>query len=1144
MNPFDDVVGSASTATAANPFDDLTPAANPFEDLAPASQEPLGSFRSPVPAPIRQQLQRFFRPAQTVQQVVSGSLQRDPLFRAMPTPTDLLAGPFARSLAGPRDLVQMNQQALAEGIGGLASIPVDPTMPLLLATGGIANVPLRIAAASALGAAPELIQDTPNLIRAAAFGGLQAGLAKPKTLAREQPAPRAPSRGFAPESVFVEPPRVTAEEAATAAREGFGTFQRPPAPPAARPRVAGQLVTTEEAAEAAQQGLRSSQKMPVTYVGFHEGAGTQPGFHLVNERGNYTKEFNPEIHEIAGLSRNAARRGIATPYEQFPKESIRPGVPPGQALVPAPQREPIRLPETPEGLQLPPGAPRPVLPKYRIERPFKRGFLALPEEPDAGPRVAKQLGAQALRPVETRLRSEADRVSRRATDVAEQFEALSRRSETALPDTETIAGTGTLAEAARAPFREAGEAPTTRQTRFSQADIQRSQGEMVRLGREIHQLRQTMEMAGDPLARATGKVADDAMQLAIRRYNLEVATFNRLRYAAGRAVKTFDQPPIPSDVIQSLREVGAITAGLKEAKARLPIYTNLLRMAKSPTLFKQQLERAQFGRDLVDAWRLNLFSVTSWTLDLVGNATELAAQTGGAVGRDLGHVVGGRATFPSLQGLFRALRRRPLPQAVQEGIGQAAGGDVGVLSEGGFTRGPGTFTTRQGLGSAALDYLVGTPLYLKGVTDTATRRFAATWHLWRQAIEAADGQGLRGLARREFYDQFWANPPAEAAEAAIREANKAGFNRPLTRWETAFAASPVTKLLFDPFARWPSQFGRAMGEWLGYNPVLLKRFLSGSASPADIGEYLGKTATGWGGLLLVDAMYDRVDFNSMEYVDEDGNRSRLAGREPFPTALFLLATIKGDLPRSSAALEKASIPFSRIVSDQGGGGLLKSVVTVVSRAAEHGRVDPGGVRRELDSTVSKLIPGQALLAALKTLLDPIEREGVGANLPGVSLTKPPRINPTTGEPLRLTQRVVGSRPFRQIGSTPIPGATRQLDEITQALSKYGLLIYRGPKSPIAGVAPSDLSEEVRREWLKEFGRQRQRWLGPLVRQPQTLERMGPDRARALIQARDRIAAKHADAAMVRAYGRTIRQPRTPTLRERRGPKVFQQPTDE
>lgn len=746
------------------------------------------------------------------------------------------------------------------------------------------------------------------------------------------------------------------------------------------------------------------------------------------------------------------------------------------------------------------------------------------------------------------LRAQAGQFTARVSQTRDGLLKLNERAEIALAESETVAKTGTLAKETRVPFREAGPKPQTLATRFSEKDIIASQNEIFSIGRQWRKLKDQLEQVGDAASVNTAKVADDLMADVIRKANAAANEFRKLRFAAGRSVYRFNRP-IPPDVIASLEEMGVLTENLTKAKVRLPIYTNIIRGIKEWKTLGPSDWR-QFRADLVDAWRLNLFSATSWTLDLFGNAGELTAQLGGSIGRDIGHAVQGKLTFPSLRAYFRALRhpistikgsRLPAPAAEAVGAKIVSGEQI----RGSGFGGAGTFTRRLTPGTAAVDYLVGSPLYAKGVTDKAARSFAATTHLWRSAQEEADRLALKGLARREFYRSFWSDPPEEALNAAIDAAKKAGFSRDLSRWENAIAGSTMYRLLGDVFARWPFQFSRAAAEWLGWNPQLARQFYAGEAKIEDIFEWLGKSATGLGGLYLInEGLYDRVDFNSMEYVHEDGNRSRLSNRDPIPTALWFLAFVKRDKARSTQSLRYASIPFARLMI--GEGGLLGNLLKQYTVALDNAQIDPRAVKRQWESVLNRMIPGQALLAAVETLLDPTIRKGIGSNVPGVSAFRPPVIKPTTGEPLKPEQEVFGVK-VPTIAGTAIPGAKRILDPIEQLLSKYGLLVYRAARTPIAGVPPADLSDEVLDEWTRRLGRYRQALLGelassPVVRDVENLTYEEREIYRERIQDLDALAARFATRDIEVEYG-AAKAPklyrRKPTVKEQAGPKALE-----
>lgn len=789
--------------------------------------------------------------------------------------------------------------------------------------------------------------------------------------------------------------------------------------------------------------------------------------------------------------------------------------------------EDIRRPAQPAEPE--PAEPEPRRVREFVARPVREATVALD---------------QAIPPAVERIRK---RASKFAADLKQVRDRLIPEAEVVEREAEIIGETGTLAPETRKPFREeVAPKPETFTKRVSEQDIADTQAAITALAREYRDLRREVEQGADPFSQHTVRAVQGLLGQATGGLNALAKEFRAQRFAAGRSVKRFDRP-VPEDVLAALQEAGVMTEWLGRAKPRLPIYTNILRSLRHfPSL--TQPERRQFVRDLVDAWRLNLFSVTSWSLDFVGNASEISMQVASGAGRDLVQVLRGSPNFPSLQALFRAVKDRalhagvPLPEKLEAGLGATIGGErIGGGFRGALSgERPGTFTTRKGIPSRALDLLVGSPLYAKGVFDTGAKRLMATATVWRDAIEEANRQGLSGQDRRAFYREFLRNIPEATEERAIEAGNKAGFNRQLSEFEERVAGSTVVRLLGDVFARWPFQFTRTMGEWLGYNPVLFRDVVAGKASAEDVASWVVKTATGWGALyLLNETLYDRVDFNSMEYVHEDGNRTRLSNRDPLPTALWLLATLKGDVERSTGALRYASIPGARLLA--GEGGLLGGLVSAVTKATERADLDAGALTRELTNQVNRAIPGQALLAAVESLFDPVIQEGIGAHIPGVSSFLEPAIKRTTGEPLEPRQEVLGVE-IPTIAGTPIPGAKRLLDPVERLLSRYGAVIYRGPRVPIAGLPPVEVPHDILREWLVEFGQNRQRFLGPLAEQMDRgdFDAQNPDEVRERIMAKDALAANMATNVINQRYGTRKRLPRQPTIRERRGPVEFEE----
>ena len=128
-----------------------------------------------------------------------------------------------------------------------------------------------------------------------------------------------------------------------------------------------------------------------------------------------------------------------------------------------------------------------------------------------------------------------------------------------------------------------------------------------------------------------------------------------------------------------------------------------------------------------------------------------------------------------------------------------------------------------------------------------------------------------------------------------------------------------------------------------------------------------------------------------------------------------------------------------------------------------------------------------------------------------------------------------------IGGTPIPGAQRIIDPVERLLSRYGLIVYRGPRTPIAGLHPSEIPEDILQEWVVEFGRARHERLDPMALRMDAGEFEGrnPDVIRKLVQARDADAARTATRIVEQRHGGKIKAIRKPTVRERRGPATFE-----
>jgi hypothetical protein len=560
---------------------------------------------------------------------------------------------------------------------------------------------------------------------------------------------------------------------------------------------------------------------------------------------------------------------------------------------------------------------------------------------------------------------------------------------------------------------------------------------------------------------------------------------------------------------------------------------------------------------LKDEIRLNYFSPFSAVLDLYGNASEMTFQAAGNMGHDLVHLLRGNASLPAFQAYLGALRHRavnathPLDVRLELAFGRTASGE-NLLGDHVFSSWPhgerGTFNTRRTWVGKTTDIVRGAPLYTKGMVDLAAKRFTGVMVLLREARVAADQQGLRGADRAKFVEEFFDNPPQPALELAIEEANKAGYNRSLTKFEEWYGRQPLVHLVVDTFARWPLQALRATAESLGVNPTLWGRVMRGEATSEQVAQYLAKTAAGWGGLLLLaslippgeppeeaelKALRQRVargdldaiqrlteidnaseqrkregylDYRTAQWVRTDGQRVNLA-MYPLPEMTALLALFRGETRNAANILPKVSAPGLRLLTGQQ--GIIGPVVEAVKDGVKNDRFWTVNTQRQLMGLINRLVPGQAVLGVAKQITDPTQREGVGGNLPGISYLVPASISPTTGDVIQPEQDVFGAR-VPSVGGVVIPGAATVRDPLYATLSRYGLLTHKGLRQPVAGVEPSDLNWGQRRQWNRALGEERQRWFAEVQPQLPDWERQYTyDQIRKALRDRDAKAYRHA-----------------------------------
>ena len=775
------------------------------------------------------------------------------------------------------------------------------------------------------------------------------------------------------------------------------------------------------------------------------------------------------------------------------------------------------------------------------------------------------------------------------SNTVRDIKGLNERANFLMAETPAIEQTGTIRPGSKVTAREEVRPDVeTYRRKISEAGFDRTRSGILDTLGEIRKIADDHTRLGSSMTAKQALTMRQAADKWAREYNKYSDQWFKDRMAWGRIGKAQQRPPVPADLIQFLTDVGTSINQWRSETARTPVYTALWNARHYNSLSPS--DKFEVQNAAVNALRYNVFPLTSSSLDAILDGAELAVQHLAGVGADIGYGMStGKWSFPNSKAISfawknarTAIQNRIYVPEFEEAMKFTAGGEpvTGNMrirdlfnpkaahsdywtnlfqnpraSEGIFKTGQqGAFTMRGNQYSAALDTLAGLPLYLKSAVDNATKRFAGTVSMYSDALKAADQAGLPAgtLQHQLFVKDYWKNIPKDALDRAIDAANSAGFSRELPAFAERMSRSKFGQLFFDAFGRFSWQFLKWTQDMLGANPVIwgkigtaLKNRDFSNLSPEEMGRWLARMATGWGGLALIDAkFYDKTDFQSMEYLDENGDRQRLGSREPIATGLFLDALIHGDWAKAQLAARYASFPLLKGI--YGDGGLLSNALSQVRQAQMAGRnpLTDLQVQRELTDIANKYIPGQAILAAIKTPLDPTTREGFGSELPGISRLTRPKIDLTTGEPLEVMQHLPGPVPLRgpAIQGTPIPGMFREMNPISQMMMRYGFTTYRANRLPIAGQYPSEAPQEVNREWQIEFGKLRNQFqskLAPIVKDiesrtpPDQLKPGAPvyEAIRARISAYDSMAAREANQIINYRYQTSGKLPRRVTTRE-------------
>ena len=668
----------------------------------------------------------------------------------------------------------------------------------------------------------------------------------------------------------------------------------------------------------------------------------------------------------------------------------------------------------------------------------------------------------------------------------EVLEILSPGGKLIAQEAETIGLTGTVSKAAKATrasiARRLGGAESTLVSADKIRNIQQ-RAVAVPAG-----LRAIAKVLGAQAESEEARVTANVLLRRAAQVESQVGdAFAKASRSAGLTLRQF-QVPVFAD--RALME-----GALRDLNESVISFTRQTQIAGQGGLspLQREINRVREGRSLigaiirggVDFWRLNIFPLFSAGLDFVSNSLATTSAFKQAAAADLFDFVRTGSSSTRTRGLVRSVFSgavsRANPQIEQRLVPTALGEKIstGFFGKDLFTF---LFPDRDGqrmvqFGNRVvnvIDRVLFAPAAAKRGIDTGFKRMGAMAVLYEKALQEARKQGLQGSAKTAFVRGFVEKAPEEVIERAIVQGNKLGFNRSLSRIEEELAGSgnlgTAVKLFVTPFPRWQMQLLRWVGEHTPLDPTFWRRFRNGTATAEDFVQFLDRNTTGLLALLAVDELiYDNLDLQTLEYVREDGSRVSIGNIEPIPQAVAILAALKGDGEASFNAMRRTGTFGLRAE------GIATSVIDEVPNLYSSDPERQGRARDRLVRALRGFIPGRGILRALRQISDPTEREGVLADVPIVSETLPPRIDPTTGEPLQRRSEL----PFFdiEIPNLGIPLSARKVNRVERKVRELRELDLRTrislrPPSvgEIDGVNPDDVTPEIRRNFEKTAGR--------------------------------------------------------------------------
>ncbi len=620
-------------------------------------------------------------------------------------------------------------------------------------------------------------------------------------------------------------------------------------------------------------------------------------------------------------------------------------------------------------------------------------------------------------------------------------------------------------------------------------------------------------------------------------------------------------------------------AGIKWVKTKEPALNHFYKLL-TDAKFRRETTGSETLERLARGWTSNLFRLFSFIFDFVGNSTVQIQQGLTGVAKDVGRIVQegtydyfgrpygleeiGTPQWSYTREFFNSWKKAKLldpqrnilalPPEVRIHLGWT------LFGEKMGQRQPRLFLESEKFPRLAkyVDYSMAGPAYAKMHIDQLSKSVAAEAELSALADIAAGKLGFKhGTAQYEEFTTLWRQKlPTDVVQEVVRRAQEASFS---VEFQSRFAqeagrilSHPISKLIIHPFLFWKMQFTRWMLQSLAPLKATRAIWRDSRTMPTQAAVYknlpdlfsdVTKAATGWGGLWLLKNMFlddenpdsPKMDFTRMRVVWPDGSYVNIGSLEPLSSGLLLVRLMQWtdeDDPKKREQYKKdfeAGFKYSSILGlgAQGQEGLAAGLLPMALNLA--GTENYGyRAKRDFDRFLITLLPGNALLTSLNSLMEREKREGVLGKLPFVSRFAPYDIDPTTGEPkIQTMQFPPGERSFRLFGfrsrtleGAPLP-ASRIIPNEVQAILEYaGEPLY--PSWTLASVAGygalSDVPDDVRRDWLIELGQARREIFGAYGWTLDDIREMDVEKAKDLVRNIDNRAALVAQKRLNIKYG--------------------------